>query len=90
MPFVSINPTNQRAAPDESGQNVCVLATSGCILECTQFVLFPFLGTIDCLNDFTIEPNSLNDFTIEPNSFHISSLQKVFLANRNQEYEVRI
>ena len=57
-------------APDESGQNVCVPATSGCILECTQFVLFPFLGTIDCLNNFTMEANS----------FHILSLQEDFLA----------
>ena len=45
-------------APDESGQNVCVPATSGCILERTQFVVLPFLGTIDCLNNFTMEPIS--------------------------------
>ena len=68
----------KKSAPDESGQNVCVPATSECILECTQFVLFPFLGTIDCLNYFTMEPNS----------FHILSLQEVILANGNQEYEV--
>ena len=45
-------------APDESGQNVCVPATSGCILERTQFVVLPFLGTINCLNNFTMEPIS--------------------------------
>ena len=62
-------------APDESGQNVCVPATSGCILECTQYVLFHFLGTIDCSNYSTMEPNS----------FHILSFQEDFLANGNQE-----